>query len=105
MYGDKKADPFYKSARWRKVRAARLQMDNGKCCDCMEQFLNHGGAHPRDAVMVHHVIPREIRPDLALDIDNLRSLCDACHNKRHPEKGMKVEEAESARNGIRIIKI
>ncbi len=79
-------------------------MDNGKCCDCMDLFLNHGGSEPRDAVMVHHEIPRDVRPDLELDIDNLRSLCDPCHNKRHPEKGRTDGEA-AVPSGIRIIKI
>ena len=70
----------------------------------MDQFLNHGGVRPRDATIVHHIIPRDERPDLALEIDNLRSLCDACHNKRHPEKGQK-EDGGAVRPGIRIIKI
>lgn len=104
MYKGKQTDPFYRSKPWRKARAARLMMDNGKCCDCMDLFLNHGGSNPRDAVMVHHEIPREERPDLALDLDNLRSLCDPCHNKRHPEKGA-GGQAEAAPAGIRIIKI
>ena len=37
--------------------------------------------------MVHHIIPLEERPDLALDMDNLASSCDICHNQEHPEKG------------------
>ncbi|MBM7681958.1 5-methylcytosine-specific restriction endonuclease McrA [Pullulanibacillus pueri] len=27
------------------------------------------------------------RPDLALDINNLETICPSCHNKEHPEKG------------------
>lgn len=105
MYKGKETDPFYKSKPWRAARAKRLEMDNYKCTDCMDLFLHHGGVGPRDATIVHHVIPRETRPDLELDIDNLRSLCDACHNKRHPEKGLKDGGSDSSRNGIRIIKI
>jgi 5-methylcytosine-specific restriction endonuclease McrA len=37
--------------------------------------------------MVHHVLPLTERPDLALDLSNLRSLCDMHHNREHPEKG------------------
>lgn len=105
MYKGKETDPFYKSRPWRAARAMRLEMDNYKCVDCMDLFLHHGGSKPRDATIVHHVIPRDQRPDLELDIDNLRSLCDACHNKRHPEKGLTGEIRSSGRSGIRIIKI
>lgn len=82
----KESDPFYHGRPWKKVRAQRLEMDNYICCDCMERF-RLTGEKPRPATMVHHVIPRKERPDLALDLGNLRSLCDICHNRRHPEKG------------------
>ena len=43
----------------------------------------------RAATTVHHIIPREERPALALDLDNLQSICPQCHNQLHPEKGAK----------------
>ncbi len=39
------------------------------------------------ADMVHHIKPRDEYPELSLTLDNLISLCNACHNKEHPEKG------------------
>lgn len=36
---------------------------------------------------MHHIEPVEVNPDRAYDIDNLMSLCEACHNAAHPEKG------------------
>jgi 5-methylcytosine-specific restriction endonuclease McrA len=53
----------------------------------MERFERGYGFRPKRAAMVHHVLPLDVRPDLALDLDNLRSLCVVCHNQSHPEKG------------------
>lgn len=33
--------------------------------------------------LVHHIKPVDQHPELRLDWDNLRSLCRACHEKRH----------------------
>lgn len=46
------------------------------------------------ATMVHHIEPLEKRPDLALDLDNLVSLCDDCHDKAHPEKHEKAQRGK-----------
>jgi len=32
---------------------------------------------------VHHIIPRCVRPDLMYDLDNLETLCRACHEEHH----------------------
>ncbi|MBQ8954820.1 MAG: HNH endonuclease [Clostridia bacterium] len=76
------------------------------CQDCMDRFRAGWGIRPHRAEMVHHIIPLEERPDLALNIDNLRSLCNECHNKKHPEKGRQAAKGEPAqRHGMRVIKI
>ena len=31
---------------------------------------------------VDHMIPRDVRPDLALDHGNLQPLCKSCHSKK-----------------------
>lgn len=100
----KQSDPFYRSALWRRVRALALTRDGGKCCDCMDRFHAGYGIRPRDADMVHHIIPREQRPDLALNLDNLRSLCNQCHNRAHPEKGAGEQKRETARK-MRVVKV
>ncbi|AFC28384.1 electron transporter [Paenibacillus mucilaginosus 3016] len=78
---DKARDPklvsFYKSSSWLSTRQAVLSRDNHLCQHCLqEQRLT-------PAVMVHHI--QEVRKDweVRLDLDNLISLCDACHNKVH----------------------
>ena len=102
----KQADPFYLSKAWRTVRAEALRRDHGMCVRCMERFMN-GGEKPRLAVMVHHKKSRKEYPELELDLDNLESLCDICHNREHPEKGKKKPETglPDICKGIRIIDI
>lgn len=103
----KGSDPFYHSKAWKRVRALALQRDCGMCQNCMDRFRAGYGIKPRRAQMVHHIIPREERPDLALDLSNLRSLCNECHNKEHPEKGRQAgkEETPAARIGMRVMKV
>ena len=102
----KQADPFYLSKAWRTVRAEALRRDHGMCVRCMERFMN-GGEKPRLAVMVHHKKSRKEYPELELDLGNLESLCDICHNREHPEKGKKKPETglPDICKGIRIIDI
>lgn len=102
----KQADPFYLSKAWRTVRAEALRRDHGMCVRCMERFMN-GGEKPRLAVIVHHKKSRKEYPELELDLDNLESLCDICHNREHPEKGKKKLETglPDICKGIRIIDI
>ncbi|MFC0188223.1 HNH endonuclease [Fictibacillus aquaticus] len=72
---------FYKSMPWRKLRASALNRDNYLCQDCMKK------KRLTPAEMVHHEV--EVKEDWSrrLDITNLTSLCNSCHNKRHTEKG------------------
>ena len=66
---------FYRSKAWRQARALALHRDMYSCRDC-------GGR----ATEVHHV--RELNPEniddpaIALGLDNLMSLCRACHSAR-----------------------
>lgn len=103
----KESDPFYHRVAWKRVRALAMQRDHGMCQDCMDRFRAGYGIRPHRAQMVHHIIPLEERPDLALNLDNLRSLCFECHNREHPEKGRQArqEEAPAARQGMRVIKV
>jgi len=71
---------FYLSPGWRAARARKLQKDP-LCEDCLVE----GRVTP--ATMVHHEKSVRDYPELALVESNFRSLCDPCHNKKHPEKG------------------
>lgn len=88
----KKNDPFYTSAAWRAVREQALLRDHYECQHCLKLMEMGKLIRPRKATMVHHIKPRELFPALELDLDNLVSLCDACHNREHPERGFKPEK-------------
>ena len=67
------ARSFYASKAWRAARQQALRRDSYTCCMC--------GGHATD---VHHIIgltPENISdPRIALNVDNLQSLCWLCHN-------------------------
>lgn len=72
---------FYHSGAWRRKRAAILRRDGYQCVECRRYGRRRGATH------VHHIKELEDYPELALVDSNLESLCAACHNKKHPEKG------------------
>lgn len=84
---DKQTDPFYSTNAWKRARRVRLEMDHYMCVECMAEFARGERMRPRRATMVHHVLTIQERPDLALDPENMRSLCDMHHAREHPEKG------------------
>lgn len=72
---------FYKSYKWQKLRLKALERDNYECIWCAEEGRV---TTQHDAVLeVDHIKEIEYHPELALDLDNLRTLCKPCHNKRH----------------------
>lgn len=77
-------DAFYADRRWRKVRAMKLRRDPL----CSDPF----GFHDQDGVLVpakdvHHVKDRRTYPDLRFRLDNLESLCHACHSMVTRQEG------------------
>ena len=104
----KESLPFYHTAAWKRVRAVALMRDGGMCQICMQRFRDGYGIRPNRAQMVHHIIPVSERPDLALELSNLQSLCFECHNREHPEKGEKggwKPQERKAPPGIRVIRV
>lgn len=71
----------YRSSAWKRKRLHILRRDKYLCQDC----IRYG--RRREATTVHHIKHADEYPQLAFCDDNLISLCEACHNKRHPEKG------------------
>lgn len=70
----------YNSTRWKRKAEKIKRRDGYKCAWCRR----YGKSIP--AVVVHHIKHADEWPELAYDDDNLVSLCQACHNKAHPEK-------------------
>lgn len=60
---------------WQKVRSQKLALDP-LCQDCICKGRSTA------AVDVHHNLKVSDRPDLRLDLENLRSLCKSCHSIR-----------------------
>ena len=106
-YG-KAPDPFYSSMPWRRLRKAAMLRDHGMCVDYIAEFEAGQRARPSPATLAHHIIPITERPDLALDIGNVRCVCDDHHNKAHPEKGVRGGDGKGKPNipaGVKIVKI
>lgn len=70
---------FYQSPAWLKLRRLKLR-SNPLCERCEEQGLT------TPAKYVHHVLERKARPDLALDLENLESLCGPCHSSHYASR-------------------
>ena len=77
----KKANPFYATTAWKHKRLEILERDNYECVMCREE----GRLTTRnDAILeIDHIQELDDHPELSLENDNLRTLCKACHNKRH----------------------
>ncbi|WP_137597192.1 HNH endonuclease [Paucilactobacillus kaifaensis] len=65
-----------------------LRRDNYECqwCKAEGRVTRQGDVdnHGRPIILeVDHIKELEYYPELALDPDNLRTLCKDCHNKRH----------------------
>lgn len=104
MYKGKVRDPFYGTVRWQRARAAALRRDLYLCQDC------RAAGRMVAAEMVHHIVPLEVDRSRATDLGNLVSLCDACHNRRHPEKherppGARLEAESPLLKNVTIYKV
>nr|DAI17082.1 MAG TPA: HNH endonuclease [Caudoviricetes sp.] len=69
---------FYASQPWRSLRSQALERDHYECVWCREE-----GKVTTNNLEVDHIKELEYYPEHALDLDNLRTLCKECHNKRH----------------------
>jgi 5-methylcytosine-specific restriction endonuclease McrA len=70
---------FHQDARWRGLRLQAKRRDGWRCVRCGS----------RVGLEVDHVEPRARRPELALVLDNLQTLCRSCHiDKTRAEQGL-----------------
>ncbi|WP_035445856.1 HNH endonuclease [Atopobacter phocae] len=94
---------FYNSPTWRKLRAERIELDNFECQWCKaEGRVSRAGAYNLDGrkiiLEVDHIKELETHPECALDINNLRTLCRDCHNKRHNRFNYRTKAREQRWN-------
>ncbi|MFA9414026.1 MULTISPECIES: HNH endonuclease [unclassified Streptococcus] len=62
----------------RKTRLKALERDHFQCVWCRKD-----GILTTKRLEADHIEELDKRPDLAYSLDNLRTLCRDCHNKRH----------------------
>lgn len=67
-----KDDDFYKSSSWRRIRFKVLNFYRKKCVTC-------GRSSKEVPIHVDHIRPRWLYPELALELANLRVLCEDCN--------------------------
>lgn len=84
MRRHKATDSFYYGRPWRTVRAAALRRDGRRCVVCGADVSAPGAAR------VDHILPRRDWPELELELGNIRTLCAACDNQAHREKGLRA---------------
>lgn len=87
-------DWFYHSKAWKKLREIALDRDNYLCQMCLEQGMI------TDAKIVHHIVYLDNDFNKALDLNNLMSVCHACHNKIHANDNKKAVKTK-----IKFVKI
>lgn len=92
---NREAKRFYNSAAWQRCRGVVLIRDNYLCQKCLKQ------GKITTADMVHHIEDLQDAPEKALDLDNLVSLCNPCHNKEHPEKGRRSKQQKN--QGVDVV--
>jgi 5-methylcytosine-specific restriction enzyme A len=77
---------FYKSRAWRDLRLVALERDCFECQECKAQgrvTVIDDRLNKLKQLDVDHVKEIEDFPELALDLENLRTLCIPCHNNKH----------------------
>lgn len=88
-----KAQGFYHTAAWRRVRRLALQRDHFLCQECLRNNKI------TQATEVHHIKELESFPSLGLELSNLESLCWQCHeHTKHKKQERKI-------TGVKIIRI
>ena len=75
-------EEFYNSGAWKSKRKYILKKRDKLLCQNCKKYGRY-----RTATTVHHIKHLLDAPELALTDSNLISLCSACHNQMHPEKG------------------
>lgn len=77
----------YSGKKHKMWRAAVIRRAGGLCEECKRYGRTDKNGMPVAATTAHHIKPLEDFPELAYDVNNGRALCEACHNRAHPEKG------------------
>ena len=81
---------FYNSKRWRSLRNYFIQM-YPLCVNCKRK------GEIKNARVVDHIVPINMGGS-PIDIKNLQSLCDPCHNSKSAKEGIEYRKSLKIRN-------
>lgn len=90
---------FYDSGDWRRLAAEVKRRDNNECQECKRQGrvsidtneYSESAKRKKIQLVVHHIKELEHHPELALEIDNLETICVQCHNQEHNRVLKRIE--------------
>lgn len=71
--------------RWKAARLACLERDGYTCLDCGLNADDLAEAPLEDRLQADHIEELGTAPELAFEVDNLRTLCGPCNRRRHAE--------------------
>ncbi len=82
---------FYDGKEWKQLREEAKDRDNHECQECKRNAsvgidtneYSEKAGRKKIALVVDHIKELEDHPELALEIDNLETLCVRCHNVKH----------------------
>jgi 5-methylcytosine-specific restriction enzyme A len=77
---------FYNSSEWESLRLKALERDNYECQECKRQgfvYTDHHDPDKHKRLDVDHIKEIYTNPELALELDNLTTLCVRHHNEKH----------------------
>ncbi|HDR3902421.1 TPA: HNH endonuclease [Bacillus cereus] len=82
---------FYDSGAWKQLREQIKKRDNYECQECKRNGrvqtdtneYSESAKRKKIQLVVHHIKELEYHPELALEKDNLETVCVDCHNKEH----------------------
>lgn len=79
-------DPWYETAKWKRVRLQALRRDGGYDMEAKRY------GKPRYAEVVHHIFPKNEYPQYAYCLWNLISLSRKTHNEMHDRETDELTE-------------
>lgn len=82
---------FYDSKEWKQIREEVKRRDNYECQECKRNGsvtvdlneYSESAKRKKIALVVDHIKELEDHPELALELDNLETLCVMHHNYKH----------------------
>lgn len=90
MLTEQECRAFYNGMKWRNMRSYIKEKNNYECQECKRQgkvsldiYEKNKNDRKKIKLVVHHIKELKDYPELALDEDNLETLCVECHNMIH----------------------